>query len=128
MPRAKKPGGGYSQRTDLLQQQKVPTGQAYGERQASLESQAQVPVANDPWDQVVAQAQAAPFESVGLFGPTQRPNEPITSGLSTGIGRGPEALSLLNRGKLSTQLQRIASESGNPTLVELAERAVRYGM
>ena len=42
-----------------------------------------------------AAAQAAPDIGAGLLsGPSRRPNEPVTAGLSTGPGPGPEALGL----------------------------------
>jgi hypothetical protein len=34
---------------------------------------------------------AYPEDSPGLLDPSNRPNEPVTDGLTTGAGRGPEA-------------------------------------
>jgi hypothetical protein len=46
-----------------------------------------------------------PDDSPMLMDPTMRPDEPITAGLPTGPGPGPEALSLDTRGTEATRLK-----------------------
>lgn len=104
MPRAK------SNRTDL-NTPKVPVttspGQEYGKRTAQEQAQRMIPMASGPpmsptggtpppAAQAPPQAQApqpfAPPGSLPFLHPTNRPNEPLTTGLPTGPGAGPEAL------------------------------------
>jgi hypothetical protein len=66
-------------------------GGKYGERKALEETQAGAPMQGNP---VQAQAPAMAVmptasPAAGLFDPTQRPNEPVTSGLPVGPGRTP---------------------------------------
>lgn len=70
-----------------------------------------------------AQNHAAP--NVGLGGPTQRPDEPVTAGIPLGPGPGPEALGLppQGAGSMADLLQRMADQTGVSTLASLAERA-----
>ena len=82
--------GKFSVRTDL------PASQNYGDRKAMQEQIAGAPTARTadvrglPTGQVQAAAQAAPQPPVTeLFAPTQRPNEPITSGVAVGPGPVP---------------------------------------
>lgn len=88
--------GGYSNRTDKLAVQ-TPKGQAYGERQASEESQRAVPLpdANAQFQQTLAAAQAHDFQPVGLGQPSSRPDEPLTAGMPIGAGAGPESANLI---------------------------------
>ena len=85
--------GKFSVRTDL------PASQNYGDRKAMAEQIAGAPTARTadvrglPTGQVQAAAQAAPQPPVTeLFAPTQRPDEPITSGIAMGAGPGPEVM------------------------------------
>jgi len=95
------------------------TGGEYGSRKASLEAQQAAPLPDrsteamlsaagggdsppaaagaDPLSQFVAAAQQVqpPGEGGLLGGPSTRPDEPLTAGLSTGPGPGPEVLPLL---------------------------------
>lgn len=73
------PGKAYTNRTDLKQPITAPTGQAYGERKAQVDAQRAIPL-----------PQAPPVVPLGA--PSQRPAEPVTSGLPVGPGPGPEAL------------------------------------
>lgn len=88
-PRVGQPGKNYANRMDMQvgarQAAQAPTGLPYGQHQAMINSQHAVglPVAQNPAEQLV-----------GLHEPTQRPNEPITAGMATGPGPGPEAVGL----------------------------------
>lgn len=96
--RAKAPAApGESNRTDLLvkpQAVAVPTGQGYGQAQASAAAQQAVPLDNAAAREqaAIAAARTAPGVSVPLSAPTQRPDEPVTAGLPMGPGPGPEVL------------------------------------
>lgn len=79
----------YPNRSDLrnpmgkVAKQAVP-GQTYGEAGKQLESQSAVPIAAPPTDMPM------PGGLGDLTGPTNRPNEPISSGANYGPGPGPE--------------------------------------
>jgi hypothetical protein len=61
---------------------------------------------------------------VGMLGaPTNRPMEPVTTGLSRGPGAGPEVLGMMARSPLGEFMRMIARQSGDPTLAQLADRA-----
>lgn len=79
-----------------------------------------VPTAPDP--AMVSQylSQNAP----NLFAGTQRPDEPITAGLASGPGPGPDSLALnRNQTPLSRYLQNLAAETGNSKWDRLREQA-----
>lgn len=133
MPRKRKTqpgeGGAYANRTDMApptQAPAVPTGLPYGEAQASEQAQQQAPVAGDPFAGILAAAQQAEFQPVGLNAPTERPDEPITAGLSRGPGPGPEALGGVKG--ISDILARMYNESGNETIAALLDRARQMGI
>lgn len=74
----------------------APRGQTYGERQQRIESQQAQPIPDDR--QRFTQALEAAQQMGGSGGggalrrPSDRPDEPITAGLSSGPGPGPEAV------------------------------------
>lgn len=58
-----------------------------------------------------------------LTAPTARPNEPITAGLPSGPGPGPEAL-LMRRGSPTADvLTRLAQDTGDSYLLDLLSRS-----
>lgn len=82
----------------------VPKGLGFGQRQALQQAQAVQPMAGRP-DQSSATAARmaaaggggrgpAPGQIPGLDTPTLRPDEPVTTGLPTGPGGGPDVLGL----------------------------------
>lgn len=95
--------GADSARTDggAGQPIRVPKDQPYGERQASEAAQAAAPLASaepvsggpPPGGGGGSDIPASPF-GIDAFGPTQRPNEPITAG-AMGAGAAPDADMLL---------------------------------
>lgn len=122
------PGKAYAQRSDLsVNKGPVPNqpypmggGQGYGEQKAMMDSQAQMPVSSPQAPGPTAgppglpgQPQAplgpAPGELGTFHGPTERPNEPITHGLPTGPGGGPEVLSNPATRPALTLLQQMAA-------------------
>jgi hypothetical protein len=94
MPRPRKPGSGgaregtpgksYQNRSDLTAHQPVRTvpNQPYGVAGAQQAAQQQIPLPQGP---------TLP-PPIPLGAPTTRPNEPVTSGIASGPGPGPEAL------------------------------------
>lgn len=92
--------GAGAKRTDLDRARKIQreakiqnaTGGGYGQR-AELTQLAQgAPMPSAPAVNVPTVAPKPLIENVGIFEPTQRPNEPITAGLPVGEGPGPEVL------------------------------------
>src|SRR5215831_3219302 len=98
------PGKPYGNRTDYQQPVQVVSGQQYGQRQALANAQRTIPLPNNvatpppapPQPPPPAAAPApmpAPPGSAGAFDrPTERPQEPVTTGLPLGPGPGPEVL------------------------------------
>ena len=97
-------GKPYPNRADLrtTQAPKAAQGQPYGEAKAQLQSQQAIPLSRTPAPTAQPGGTAALAGMVGgggvsvppLNAPTTRPNEPLTAGLPSGPGPGPEALHL----------------------------------
>lgn len=124
MPRAKKA--------------QIAPGEPYGERQqleamaaaAPMADASMMPIVGDPammQQAAVQQATAMPPNDGILTRPDTAPNRPITAGLPSGAGPGPEALNIQNRRQqqLQRQLQLAAETTGNPKLQEMADRVGR---
>jgi len=83
--------GTFAKRTDL---QYKPDTYGAGVQYDAAKSGA--PLATAPKSPMLSQAPkvagGAPAAGVGLYDPTQRPDEPITQGIPVGAGAGPEAL------------------------------------
>lgn len=58
-----------------------------------------------------------------LTRPTERPNEPITAGLSTGPGPGPSVMQARTGTPTGDTMRRLSALTGDPYLAELARRA-----
>lgn len=126
--RAGKPGVAYGNRTDLsVNKGPVPNvpygmggGMGYGESKALSDSQAAVPVSSpaapgpSPGPPGLEQLLGAGGPAPGSFGdfarPTERPNEPITHGLPTGPGGGPEVLAPNTQQPAKILLQQMAAQ------------------
>ncbi len=79
-------GGPGSSRTPLQQPVRVPSGGAYGERQASEQQQSAAPMAaggSAVGSPAGGGGGPAPAPAGGAFGPTQRPNESNSQGILT---------------------------------------------
>ena len=62
--------------------------------------------------------------------PSERPDEPVTSGAALGPGPGPEALPTggqMTGGAMSSMLNRAAVASGSSALRQLAMQAANQG-
>jgi len=122
--------GKFSVRTDL------PASENYGDRKAMAEQIAGAPTARTgdvrglPTGQVQAAAQAAPQAPVTeLFAPTQRPNEPVTSGIALGAGPGPEVMGYNGQSeKLSDILSQMLPYDTDGEIAILYQQAVSRGL
>lgn len=117
------PGKAYTNRSDLnvsRQPAAAPTGQPYGARKASEDAQRTIPLP--------AQPQVVPFDA-----PTQRPDEPVTAGLPTGAGPGPEALQPMGPpvndpdADMAAQIRALYQRFPNNDLLRIVERLDRRG-
>lgn len=98
MPRARK---AISEPYNTGNAPAVASGMPYGQRQATEQALALIPIpppqsgpaggAAAPADPI-ADAQAMAPPTGGLFAPTAQPGVPVTAGLPSGPGAGPEAL------------------------------------
>ena len=121
--------GKFSVRTDL------PASQNYGDRKAMQEQIAGAPTARTadvrglPTGQVQAAAQAAQPPVTELYAPTQRPNEPITSGVAVGPGPGPEVMGYNGQSeKLSDILSQMLPYDTDGEIAILYQQAVSRGL
>lgn len=106
-------------RTDLntaLPKQTAGTGEhrVHGSATADLAAQETVPMAPQP--------STAPLPgSLGsLTAPTERPEEPITSGVDIGAGPGADSRTLGGPGPYKSPLERVAEITQDPRLLRLA--------
>jgi hypothetical protein len=123
--------GKFSVREDL------PPSENYGDRKAMQEIIAGAPTARTPdvrglpTGQVQAAAQAAPQEQVTpLFAPSQRPGEPITTGIPMGAGAGPEVLGMQSQFaqvKLSDTLAKMIPFDTTGEIIILYQDALARG-
>lgn len=94
-----KPGANYLNRSDLQQGARLPVttapSQGYGQRVAQERAQQAIPMGT-PATPAPAPTGGPEMAAAlpGLTSPTQYPGEPITAGLASGAGPGPEALPL----------------------------------
>ena len=80
--------GKFAKRTDLEYQ-----SQSYGDGVAYDAAKSGTPLARAPKSPMLSEAPQVPITSgVGLYDPTQRPDEPITAGIGMGAGPGSDAL------------------------------------
>lgn len=143
-----------SNRTDRLTPEAptAVTGQTYGQAGEQLANQRIVPISGTPTIQPSApaatqpappsgpdlmaatQGHNGPGDSLSLMRPTERPDEPVTHGLPSGPGGGPEALGgvgavarngVMSQATVGHFLSMLASQPNAPTAVQdLAARAM----
>lgn len=114
-------GESYPNRTDLNKQPvRVATGQTYGEAGQQAVAQQAVPL---PQTRAVTPGEAPGnieqmlAAATPLDAPSARPEEPVTEGLTGGMGRGPEALdSLINTDPTLDELKGIYMKFPNEDL------------
>lgn len=124
--------GALSRRTDggPTQGAKYMSGGQYGEGQALQEMQRSAPMAAAPKTNVPApKMQAAMTPVTGIFAPTERPDEPFTTGMPFGAGPGPEVLNLgRNTDTLSNTLASIAQYDETGQVTELLNYLTSRGL
>lgn len=112
--------GALSQRTDGgpadTQAAKYISGLPYGEGQEMMNIQGSAPMA-------AASMMPAPAPVVPLSAPTQRPNEPVTSGVDAGIGPDMSSLGLGERDTAANEQARATLISYMPALLQVASQA-----
>lgn len=144
------PGQAYGQRTDLNASMPVQTatGQGYGVAAEQRAAQRAIPIAAQPVAGATASAPApapaqpqagpttissqmsAPQMNPGdlkFLHPSERPEEPVTTGHPFGDGAGPEVLNLPNQNIAGT-LNAFAAQSRSPLMLDLANAAAAMGM
>lgn len=119
--------GAFSKRTDLK-----PQSQYYGEGVETAAIQSGAPLAKTPdvrgaTNTAVRQAAEA---VTPLFAPSQRPDEPITTGIAMGEGAGPEVLSMRPTPveKLSDTLAKMLPYDQTGEITILYQNALARGM
>jgi hypothetical protein len=119
------PGKGYLNRTDLAVDYSQGNAASGGMQQPQQAPQQQAPEQQAP-------EQQAPSSFIGadqvsnLGAPTMRPDEPVTTGLMSGMGRGIEALGPMPPGgsnpvRVAVQ-SLIAISPNNPDLIRLLNK------
>lgn len=89
---------------------------------AQQQPASEVPVAPQPRPRMAPEEAMAFLSGMGgiLTAPDDNPALPVTDGLSTGPGRGPEALS--GQSALGDTLRRLAFQTNDPVFLRLASR------
>lgn len=126
-------------RRKQYQTPQAPNAQAYGMRGDQIQAQQAMPLPNlnpstggmgpggAPAPDLTQMAAAFDPGITPLTAPTERSNEPVTAGLSRGMGPGPEVLRAPSmRQRVADTLAGMAAESGDDTLLDLSLR-VRGG-
>lgn len=125
------PGTAYGNRTDLNMPASTVPNQEYGKATQQREAQSAVPMGSSPVSVAPpAPAQRAPLPAPGTLPhlePTQRPNEPVTTGIAYGPGAGPEALGP-PPAAISASIMNAARFGGSDTLSNLASLASTMGL
>lgn len=118
--------GRFSTRTDL------PPSKEYGERKATEEIMGGAPTATTRGsaDPKIGRPRSAMMEVTPLFAPSQRPEEPITTGVDIGAGAGSEVMgSRMAMGeKLSDTLAKMLPFDETGEITVLYEQALARGM
>lgn len=139
-----RPGASYGNRTDLNAPKPLaPTavgGQTYGQAGQQLAAQKAVPMAPPPVAAPAGGAPPAPTPvpqgpppgSRGAFNrPTERPLEPVTAGVPSGPGPGPESVVGLGGAQqdqtVGALLNRLAAQPGASANVQAMASAVNAG-
>jgi hypothetical protein len=121
--------GKYAKRTDL---QYKPD--AYGEGVQYQAEKAGAPLAKAPKSPMLSQAPQVPADSslpasIGLFEPSQRPDEPVTTGIDIGPGAGSEVLGVgRTTEKLSDTLAKLLPYDTTGEITILYEQAASRGL
>jgi hypothetical protein len=118
--------GMYSTRTDNLNFQST----EYGSGVENAANKAGAPLAKTPDVRATSRSEMgmAPSQITPLYAPSQRPDEPITSGIALGAGPGPEALgAAATQEKLSTTLAKLLPFDQTGEVAILYQQALAQG-
>lgn len=124
--------GKYAKRTDLSYQ-----SDAYGDGVAYDAAKSGAPLARAPKNPMLSEAPQVPtgavsqLPSVGLYDRTNRPEEPITSGVDIGEGPGSDALMMQSKfaqEKLSNTLAKMLPYDQTGEIGILYQQAIARGM
>ena len=120
--------GKYAVRTDKLSMGST----AYGEGVDTAAIKSGAPLSTTPDQRPMPAAEvrdAAMAPVTGLFDPSSRPGEPVTSGIDMGAGVGSEALMMAKSGeKLSDILAKMLPYDTTGEVAILYQRAASRGM
>lgn len=124
--------GALSRRTDGQPARKV-TGMPYGDNSDFLDLQQQAPMAQAPSLPARRRASAAPtagtsgMDVTPMYAPTQRPDEPVTSGAALGPGPGvmPGPVA---QNRLSNKLMMLAQYDDSGDLLMVADILAARGL
>ena len=118
--------GRFSTRTDL------PPSKEYGERKQTEEIMSGAPTATTRGsaDPRIGRPRTSMMEVTPLFAPSQRPEEPITSGVDIGAGAGSEVMGtrMAMGEKLSDTLAKMLPFDETGEITVLYEQALARGM
>ena len=118
--------GPYAKRTDLSYQ-----SQSYGDGAAYDAAKSGAPLATAPKNPKLSEAPRVTNSPVGLYDPTQRPDEPVTSGIDQGAGVGSDALMMQQpddtnfRAKIAEYMPVLAYVAGLPSTSPETRAAIR---
>ena len=124
--------GPYAKRTDLSYQ-----SESYGDGVAYDAAKSGAPLERAPKSPLLSEAPVVPTgagmsaPSVGLFDPTQRPEEPVTAGIDMGEGPGSSALAMQSQfaqEKLSNTLAKMLPYDQTGEIGILYQQAIARGM
>ena len=120
--------GKFSTRTDKLEL----GSKSYGEGVETQAIQSGAPLAKtgdvNPARAGDVRQAAMQAPATGLFAPTERPGEPITTGIAMGAGAGPEALMMQkNTVKLSDSLAAMLPYDNTGEIAVLYQEALAQG-
>jgi hypothetical protein len=120
--------GKYSVRTDKLDMGSTSYGE--GIETQAIKSGAPLAKTGEVRGMPAAEVRAAAQAPVTpLFAPSQRPDEPITTGIARGAGAGPEVLGLQQKTEsLSDILATMLPYDTNGEIAVLYEQAVSRGL
>ena len=123
--------GSYSKRTDVGTPEMKMGSIAYGEGVETQAIKSGAPLGTTP-SVTPSQAPAVPAGGqtpvTSLYAPSERPGEPITSGIAMGAGAGPEALALsAPSGKLSDTLAALLPYDTTGEITILYQNALSRG-
>lgn len=134
--------GALSQRTDMSQPVRVPTGLPYGQAGALAQQEQASAVAQDPSVPASAAATApaqSPVQAMGaqppadLNTPSQRPGEPVTHGADSGPGADSSILTArpglpAGGGQISQAISLAAASDPSGVLAQLLVAAQQRGL